>query len=281
MTARDGAFERLTDGLTRRPRPVEGGPVAAPRLDNQTAQRLRRNGGASSGGAAFAANDQTPVQTGGLADEYMQGNAPAAGTQPAAGPEMNLGEKTPQDSNTPVVDRVELVTTSGGAVGGYPDKEDLCDASLNRPEPFNDTFSLGSVANVHQVQFHLSQGSPTDLRAVRVVNRTATGRGQTLPGKAGNDGPPLHEYQFTSDRLVVADAPGWCRTLKESDFPVTYSADFSVYAFDPLNNRVVASISYHVEISKTHYSQHDPLNTVNVTATNVGGAVPSPVKPTK
>jgi hypothetical protein len=228
-------------------------------------------------GAAFAANDQTPVQSGGLAEEYMQESPPAASVKQAAGPEINLGEKTARDSKTPVVDGVELVSTPSGAVGGYPGKEDLCDASLNRPEPFNDTFHRGSVANVHQVQFHLSQGGPTDLRAVRMMNRTSGARGQTF-NKSGYDGPPLHEYQFTKDKLVVADAPGWCRTLKESDFPVTYSADFSVYVFDPSDNKVAASISYRVEISKTHYSQRDPVNDVKVTAKMLGGVVPSPSK---
>lgn len=271
------AAPAATQVAPARPRDATGDTATAAHASGHDFSRVRV---LAADGARFAANDQTPLQSGGLADEYMQANAPAAGAKQAAGPELNLGEKTPQSSNTPIVDQVELVSTTGGAVGGYPEKEDLCDASLNRPEPFNDTFHRGSVANVHQVHFHLSQGNPSDLRAVRVINRTSGARGQTF-NKSGNDGPPNHEYQFTKDKLIVADAPGWCRTLNESDFPVTYSADFSMYAFDPLNNKIVASISYHVEISKTHYSQHDPVNTVKVTAKKIGGSVPSPVKAVK
>jgi hypothetical protein len=84
--------------------------------------------------------------------------------------------------------------------------------------------------------------------------------------------------------MVIADAPGYCwgpNGLKDSDFPMTYKADFSTYAFDPLDNRVVASIAYHVEIAKTHYSQGNPTNTATVTDVRIGGAVASPVKPKK
>ena len=68
-------------------------------------------------------------------------------------------------------------------------------------------------------------------------------------------------------------------TLKESDFPVTYKADFAIYAMDQPTQTILASMAYHVEISKTKFSQVDPANTVNVTAKKIGGMVPSPVKP--
>lgn len=235
----------------------------------------------------FAPSDQTPTQSGGLDEKFMQGNAP--GGEKLAGPEMNLGEKTAQNSNKPVVDKVELVTSSSGAVGGYKDGEFACDVSLNKPGPFNDPWYSGSVANSHQVQFHLSQGRSEDLRAKRLSKRTSMrgGKTYTKPGTdspTADDGPPPHEYQFTKDKLVIADAPGWCKpfqSLKDSDFPITYSADFSTYAFDPLDNSVVASISYHVEISKTHFMQTSPTNTATVTEVKLGGAVASPVKPKK
>jgi hypothetical protein len=79
--------------------------------------------------------------------------------------------------------------------------------------------------------------------------------------------------------MVIADAPGWCKTLQDGDFPVTYKADFSIYAWDAPTKAILASMSYHVEIEKTHYSQTDPVNAVSVTAKKVGGAVKSPVKP--
>jgi hypothetical protein len=195
--------------------------------------------------------------------------------------DLNMGEgETQANTTAPVIDSVELVATTGGAVGGYPEKEDTCDASLSKPGPFNDLAFKGSIANVHQIHFHVSQGNAGDLRATRIVNRIATGRGQPFP-KSGNDGPPEHELKFTKDKMVVADAPGWCSTLKESDFPVSYSGDFALYAWDAPTKQILASISYHVEIKKSHFSDGGATNTVSVTDKKIGGVVPSPVKPKK
>ena len=225
--------------------------------------------------SAGLVNDQT--QSGGLSEEFMKGGTAAEETPTQ---ELNLGKEETQAATTPVIDQIELVSSKTGAVGGYQEKEDTCDASLNQPGPFNDTSIYGSVANVHQIQFHLSQGDPGDLRASRIVKRTAEGRGQKF-AKSGNDGPPNHEYRFTKDKLVIADAPGWCTKLKESDFPVNYSADFALYAWDAPTQQILASLAYHVEINKTHFSQGDPLNTVSVTEKKIGGVVPAPVKPKK
>ena len=227
--------------------------------------------------SATTINDQTPLQSGGLAEEFMQQNkapaAPEGQTQ-----ELNLGEDETKASTTPVIDQVEMVSSATGAVGGYQEKEDKCDASLNKPGPYNEVAFHGSVANVHQIHFHVSQGSPRDLRASRIVKRTAEGRGQKFT-KADNDGPPEHEYSFTKDKMVIADAPGWCSKLNEDDFPVSYSGDFALYAWDAPTRKILASIAYHVEIKKTHFSQADPVNTVSVTEKKIGGTVPSPLKP--
>ncbi|HSS22521.1 MAG TPA: hypothetical protein VLL54_20790 [Pyrinomonadaceae bacterium] len=181
-------------------------------------------------------------------------------------------------SKPPVVDDVQLITSAAGATGGFDAIE--CDASLNNPGPWNDTWAKLSVANVHQVKFHVSEGNPQDLRATRMVERKSAGRGQNS-AKSGWDGPPDHEYRYTKDSMVIADAPGWCKTLRMDDFPVSYTADFSTYAWDAPTKSILASISYHVEILKQHYSQDDPVNTVSVTAKKIGGAVASPVKPKK
>jgi hypothetical protein len=225
-------------------------------------------------GAATAANDQTPVQSGGLDEKFMQG-----GTEvPAPAKDTDLGEDRAKPLAKPVVDQVELVTSSTGAVGGFP--AIACLADLNSPGPYNDQAFRGSVANVHQVHFHLSQGYPGDLRATRMVNRTSVRAGQNYP-KSGPDGPPDHEFVYTKDKMVIADAPGWCKTLQDADFPVNYKADFSLYAWDAPTKSILASISYHVEIEKTNYSQPGPVNTVTVTAQKIGGAVKSPVIPKK
>jgi hypothetical protein len=201
-----------------------------------------------------------------------QNAAPDNAAATAAGAPMGV---------TPVIDSVEMVTSSSGAVGGYREHEVMCDASLNNPGPFNDFWAKGSIANVFQVHFHVSQGSPTDVRAARVVNGTATaatGGGKSWT-KAGDDSPPLWEYQFTKDKMVIADAPGWCNEMLDKDFPITYSRDFGLWAYDPLTKNILASIAYHVEISKTHYDQIDAVNTLTVTDTKIGGAVASPYKP--
>jgi hypothetical protein len=222
-------------------------------------------------------NDQT--QSGGLGEEFTKGMPASVETEKPT-TDLNMGEGETQATTTPVIDSVELVSSTSGAVGGYPEKEDTCDASLSKAGPFNDLAFKGSIANVHQIHFHVSQGNPGDLRATRIVNRTAMGRGQSFP-KSGNDGPPDHEYKYTKDKMVIADAPGWCSTLKESDFPVSYSGDFALYAWDAPSKQILASIAYHVEIKKTHFSDGGATNTVSVTDKKIGGTVPSPVKPKK
>jgi hypothetical protein len=195
--------------------------------------------------------------------------------------DLNKGEdEAKPNTTTPVIDSVDLISSATGAVGGYPNKIDTCEASLNTPGPFNDLAFKGSIANIHQIHFHVAQGYPGDLRATRMVTRTAEGRGQKF-SKAENDGPPDHEYKFTKDKMVIADAPGWCSTLHESDFPVSYSGDFALYAWDAPTKQILASIAYHVEIKKTHFSDGGATNTVNVTDKKIGGAVTSPVKPKK
>jgi len=230
----------------------------APRLGHDFS-RVRVLSGYSS--ASTGVNDQT--QSAGL------------DPKPAPAPATKDDTLSPT-SKPPVVDDVQLITSAAGATGGFAAIE--CDASLNNPGPWNDTWAKLSVANVHQVSFHVSQGNPQDLRATRMVERKSVGRGEKS-AKSGYDGPPDHEYRYTKDSMVIADAPGWCKTLRMDDFPVSYTADFSTYAWDAPTKSILASISYHVEILKEHYSQDDPVNTVSVTARKIGGAVASPVKP--
>jgi len=218
--------------------------------------------------------DQTPAQSGGLGDEFTQNVPPESTMEPTT--ELQTGSNTPK--GTPVIDSVELIDSSSGAVGGFGPIS--CQASLNQPGPYNDHWATGEVANVHQIHFHLSQGWAGDLRANRQVNRTAATAGKQTT-KTGWDGPPDHEVVVTNDKLVIADAPGFCTRGTESDFPATYSADFGLYAFDPLNLNILASIAYHVEISKTYFGQIDPVNTITVTDKKIGRAVKSPVPPKK
>jgi hypothetical protein len=221
--------------------------------------------------AGLAVQDQTPTQSGGLSDELM-GDIPQSSLME---PTTTVETESSLPKGSPVIDSVELIDSSTGAVGGFPAIS--CDASLDHPGPYNDHWWKGSVANVQQVHFHLSQGWPGDVRVNRQINRTASTAKKQNDPKVGWDGPPEHEILTTKDRLVVADAPGFCSRAGEDDFPVTYSADFGLYAFDPLDMKILASISYHVEISKTSFYQIDPVNTITVTDKKIGSGVKSPV----
>lgn len=223
-------------------------------------------------------NDQTPAKSGDQAEETKPASAPAPAVPATA--EKGDEEASAHDPKAPVIDRVELVSTSSGAVGGFPPNKDMPDASLNSPGPFNDTWITGAVANIQQVHFHVAKGWPADVRAKRIKKRTAVRYGKT-DEKSGDDGPPLFEYQFTKDKMVIADAPGWFSDRNMDEFPISYKSDFSLYAFDPLTYKILASISYRVEIEKAHYTQPDPVNKVEVTGTKIGGGVPSPVKKEK
>lgn len=223
--------------------------------------------------SGLAVQDQTPTQSGGLGEDLMSDIPPSSIMEPTT----TLETESSSPKGSPVIDSVELIDSSTGAVGGFPAIS--CDASLDHPGPYNDHWWKGSVANVQQVHFHLSQGWPGDVRVNRQINRMASTAKKQNDPKVGWDGPPEHEILTTKDKLVVADAPGFCSRASEGDFPVTYSADFGLYAFDPLDMKILASISYHVEISKTSFYQIDPVNTITVTDKKIGSGVKSPVPP--
>ncbi len=225
-------------------------------------------------GGAPMPQDATAVELEAAAPAVDQAQVGAENDQPMLEEQVTApGDKAQYQvgSGDPHVDNITLVTSPTGAVGGYPAKEDLCDLTLNKPGPYNDTTG-GSIANVHQVHFHLDRGKSSQLSAKRLVDRKAEGRGQTFT-KNGDDGPPVHEIKTaTDDKLVIADAPGWCRKdLKSEDFPLKYSAKFVLAAYDPLHLRdgQTAIIKYEVDIDKSSIGQAGPTNTVKETAKKV------------
>lgn len=268
--------------------PVWGGPSRSRGASSVRSSSLTPAAGPSGFGHDFGkvrvlardagtVNDQTSEKSGDEAGASKPASAPGPAAPAAT---ESPKETSAHDPKAPVIDAVELVSSSSGAVGGFPQDRNMPTASLNSPGPFNDTWITGAVANIQQVHFHLARGWPADVRAKRIKNRTAVRYGKTYP-ESGDDGPPLFEYQFTKDKMVIADAPGWFSQRDMDEFPISYKSDFSVYAFDPLTYRILASISYRVEIEKTHYTQHDPVNKVEVTDTKIGRGVPSPVKDTQ
>jgi hypothetical protein len=180
------------------------------------------------------------------------------------------------------VDRIDVIDSPVGAIGGYP--AILGNASLNTPGPFNDPTE---VKNVHQISFHLDNGNSADLTPLREVQATATlagGRvdippdevlppgfvGPPRPGGfagilIGNDGPGAHEIQRpTADTIVIADAPG-PRGLVPANFPITFRAHFILTVSDA-RNAPIARINYDVIIDRR--SVADVPNTENrITAT--------------
>lgn len=247
-TERNGATSLAATTLARLPVTWAAG---APRPQDATAEEPEAAAPAADQAQAVTEKDQPALDEGAA--------APSETAQPLAG------------SGDPHIDSVSLITSATGAAGGYPAKEDMCDLTLNKPGPYNDTTG-GSVANVHQVHFHLDRGKSSQLLAKRVVDRKAEGRGQTFT-KKGDDGPPAHEIKTaTDDKLVIADAPGWCRKdLKSGDFPLKYAAKFILAAYDPLHvqDGQTALIKYEVNIEKTSISQASPTNTVKETAKKV------------
>ena len=173
-------------------------------------------------------------------------------------------ERDPQVSR-PVpslsVDRIDVVDSAAGAIGGYP--AILGNADLNSPGPFSDPTE---VKNVHQIHFHLDRGDSADLTPTRNVDRTATqnsSSGTQTGTRTGNDGPPAHEIQRPStDLIVIADAPGF-RGLAASQYPVTYDADFDLTVSDTGGNDI-ADIEYEVHIDK---SDPTTVNRNDITAT--------------
>jgi hypothetical protein len=180
---------------------------------------------------------------------------------------------------TLTVDRIDIVDSPAGAIGGYPDI--VGDADLNVPGPFNDA-ATGETKNVHQIHFHLDNGNAADLTPRRELQRSAFRAGveaknppdQPLPpgvaGPAtpggfggvlvGPDGPPPHEIQRpTADTLVVADAPGSLRT-PAADYPYIYRSHFTLTAEDS-RGAPIARIKYDVRIERR--SAADVPNTEN------------------
>lgn len=203
----------------------------------------------------------------------------------ANSPEPNRTTPQPVPAGPPTgtppslsVDRIDLVTSSAGAIGGFPPI--VGGASLNTPGPFN---SPTEVKNSLQVHFHVDNGSSADLTPVREIQRTATTAagmvsnnppdevlppgvaGPTRPGGftgvlIGNDGPAAHEIMRPdAHTIVVADAPGLSGMVTAS-YPVTYMAHFILTMRDP-RNAPIARINFDVRIDKR--SENEVPNTEN------------------
>jgi len=168
------------------------------------------------------------------------------------------------------VDRIDVVDSAAGAIGGYP--AIVGGADLNAPGPFNNP-ATGETKNSHQIHFHLDNGNSASLTPRRELQRTAIIRGTShenppaevlapgvvgppMPGgftgrRVGPDGPGGHEIQRpTANTIVVADAPGINRAPTAADYPISYMSHFFLTVEDG-RSAPIARIKYDVRIRRT------------------------------
>jgi hypothetical protein len=244
-------------------------PAATTQHDDGGPQSIGGQRGASSGDfcrvpvRAFAEfNDDAadPSST--------EGNAASAAVSKTA-----AAEDTAVDiSETPVpqqsanvngkVTSLDLVTGSTGAVTGFPAVTG--GGSLDSPGPFNDT-TTGACRNIHQMNFTVTGIPSSELRLLRMIDRKSTTAG-TKSAHQGSDGPsPATVLRPTTSQVVVADATGYKASSLSSDFPITYDADFKLYAFDLVTQTILAELDYTVTIAKSTLADAKPTNQISVT----------------
>jgi len=160
------------------------------------------------------------------------------------------------------VTSLDLITGSSGAVTGFPAV--IGGGVLDSPGPFNDT-TTGACRNVHQMKFTVTGIPSSELRLLRMIDRKSTTAG-TKSAHQGNDGPsPTTVLRPTTSQVAVADATGYKASSQSSDFPITYDADFKLYAFDLVSQTILAELDYTVTIAKSTISDAKPTNQISVT----------------
>jgi peptidoglycan hydrolase-like protein with peptidoglycan-binding domain len=168
------------------------------------------------------------------------------------------------------VDRIDVVDSAAGAIGGYP--AIVGGADLNAPGPFSNP-ATGETKNSHQIHFHLDNGNSASLTPRRELQRTAIIGGIShenppaevlppgvvgppMPGgftgrRVGPDGPGGHEIQRpNANTIVVADAPGINRAPTAADYPISYMSHFFLTVEDG-RRAPIARIKYDVRIRRT------------------------------
>jgi hypothetical protein len=184
----------------------------------------------------------------------------------------------PAPAAAPTVNKIDIVDSSTGAIGGYPA---ITSGDLNAPGPFNNA-ATGAVNNVHQMHFHLDHGTSNQLTPNRIVRGSNWLAGVELkhpadqvlpPGTSGPaapggfdgvadapDGPAAHEIQRPStDKIVIADAPG-IGLLQPAQYPYIHKSTFTLTVNGP-SGTPVARLKYGVRIEKKNAA--DIPNTEN------------------
>jgi hypothetical protein len=172
-------------------------------------------------------------------------------------------------SSSPKIAELKLITTKAGAFSGFPIAKGI---DLNVPGPFNDTTTIGSCVNVHQMQFRLSRGEPREVKLIRKVIRVAVAGGtehrKGEKNKPADDGPSEGSVIRPKDSssVVVADAPGFIGKgdagKSTNVFPVSYDADFQLFATDAVDPRLLAKMEYTVSVAKKSFGDTAPKNEI-------------------
>lgn len=251
----DGSAQHLAAGRRDDSRPQSiGGRHGAPLEDFSRVPARAPNGVAE-----FSDDAADPSST--------EGNAASAAESKTGAAEdtaVDIGETaTPQQGNVNgKVTSLDLITGSTGAVTGFPAVTG--GGSLDSPGPFNDT-TTGACRNIHQMKFTVTGIPSSELRLLRMIDRKSTTAG-TKSAHQGNDGPsPATVLRPTPSQVVVADATGYKASSLSSDFPITYDADFKLYAFDLVSQTILAELDYTVTIAKSTLSDAKPTNQISVT----------------
>jgi hypothetical protein len=166
------------------------------------------------------------------------------------------------------VTSLDVITSSTGAVTGFPAIQG--GGSLDSPQAFNDTTTTGSCKNIHQMKFTLQGTTSNEVSLLRTVNRTATASG-TQQNYNGPDGPSTGTVLRPSGSVIaVADACGYSsKTNATAPFPVSYNADFQLYAFDSIQQGIYAKLVYKVAISKQTFAAQSPTNTITIVSKTI------------
>src|SRR5262245_48706097 len=177
---------------------------------------------------------------------------PSEEAQPALVPP--LGDDAQRLGGPAKVDSLKIITDKTGAFSGFPTVNGV---DLNVPGPLNNTTTTGTCVNVHQMQFHLTNIDPNEVKLVRKIVRVASAGGKSEPPKGEKDKPaadgpsdPTVIRPKDSSSIVVSDSPGFIgkgdASKSKDAFPVSYDANFQLYAIDFVGPKILAKLEYTV-----------------------------------
>jgi hypothetical protein len=198
-----------------------------------------------------------PVHAGGIVDDPAQQGGDGTG---ALAPDNAQGAQPQQGQvGTPKAGKVSAVTlidSPTGALSGFPSLAGVPD--LNTPGPFNDT-TTGACQNVQQIRFDLNGITPNEVDLFRKKDGVAGPVGQEQPRK-GPDGPsdPTKLRKDKEGLIAVADTPGISKA--NAGFPLRYTLNFELYAFDVVSKGILAKVTYSVNIVKQAVNDAKPVN---------------------